>query len=88
MCRNACESFPLGSVIDFEGDIAHKIKASKGWVSGFAGASVKHQQFETVSAGSVNMGDGHVVFFFDNPLFRGFWENGKLQVVNALYFLD
>ncbi len=76
------------NAIDFEGDIAHKIKASKGWVSGFAGASVKHQQFETVSAGSVNMGDGHVVFFFDNPLFRGFWENGKLQVVNALYFLD
>jgi hypothetical protein len=57
-------------------------------MSGFAGASVKYEQLGSVSSGSKPLGDGHIVFFFDNPLFRGFWENGKLQLANAFYFLD
>jgi phosphoenolpyruvate carboxykinase (GTP) len=24
----------------------------------------------------------------DNPLFRGFWESGKLRVVNSIYFVN
>ncbi|MFM7565164.1 MAG: M14 family zinc carboxypeptidase [Flavobacteriales bacterium] len=72
----------------FDGDVAQKIKENKGWMSGFAGASVKYEQLGSVSSGSKPLGDGHIVFFFDNPLFRGFWENGKLQLANAFYFLD
>jgi hypothetical protein len=30
-------------------------------------------------------GEGHVVYFVDNPLFRGFWENGKLLFGNAVW---
>jgi hypothetical protein len=24
----------------------------------------------------------------DNPLFRSFWENGKLLLVNSVFFVD
>ena len=36
--------------------------------------------------GVENFGKGELIYFCDNPLFRGFWENGKLLVANALYF--
>jgi len=28
-----------------------------------------------------------VIYMVDNPLFRGFWETGKLLMVNALFFV-
>jgi hypothetical protein len=30
-------------------------------------------------------GSGTIIVFADNPLFRGFWENGKMLVANAIY---
>jgi hypothetical protein len=30
-------------------------------------------------------GRGQVVYMVDNPLFRGFWENGKLFFANAVF---
>jgi len=74
-------------VYPFEGDVIQKIADKNAWVSGFAGYKVKHKQEGAVTVGSVGIGEGKIVYFFDNPLFRGFWENGKLQVANAIYFL-
>jgi hypothetical protein len=56
-------------------------------VNGFVGSKVKKSQSEALTAGVHPMGAGSVVYLVDNPLFRGFWENGKLMVVNAIFMV-
>jgi hypothetical protein len=56
-------------------------------LSGFAGYQAKEQLEHSLSFGVQQHGSGHVVYLIDNPLFRGFWENGKLIVANALFFV-
>jgi hypothetical protein len=56
-------------------------------VNGFVGSKVKKSQSEALTAGVHPMGSGSVVYLVDNPLFRGFWENGKLMVVNAIFMV-
>lgn len=72
----------------FTGTIVQKIKDSKGWIAGFSGYKVKAQQDAITTVGVQSIGDGCMVYFFDNPLFRGFWENGKLQVANAIFLVN
>jgi hypothetical protein len=57
-------------------------------VSGFAGSKALKNIQNTLVFGVQPMGRGSVVFMVDNPLFRGFWENGKLFMANALFMLD
>jgi hypothetical protein len=57
-------------------------------VNGFVGSKVKKSQSEALTAGVHPMGAGSVVYLVDNPLFRGFWENGKLMVVNAIFMVN
>jgi len=33
------------------------------------------------------VGGGQVVYLTDNPLFRSFWQAGKLFVCNSLFFV-
>lgn len=56
-------------------------------LSGFAGHIAKEELENTLSFGVQPHGSGQVVYFIDNPLFRGFWENGKLLIANAVFFL-
>lgn len=56
-----------------------------GHLSGFVGANVKETLKEGTVIGVQRMGQGDVVYFADNPLFRGFWYNGRLLVANALF---
>lgn len=74
-------------IYPFQGEIVQKIQDKNAWIAGFAGYKVKYQQHGAVTVGSYAIGSGKIVYFFDNPLFRGFWSNGKLQVANAMYFL-
>jgi len=55
--------------------------------SGFAGAKAKPMIENSLSFGVQSYGRGQVVYMIDNPLFRGFWENGKLLFVNSLFFV-
>ena len=55
-------------------------------VSGFVGSKAADNQGNAMILGIENYGKGELIYFCDNPLFRGFWENGKLLVANALYF--
>jgi hypothetical protein len=55
-------------------------------VSGFVGSKAMLNQGNAMILGVENYGKGELIYFCDNPLFRGFWENGKLLVANALYF--
>ena len=57
-------------------------------VAGFAGSEAKKKIAKTLVFGVENYGSGQVVYMVDNPLFRGFWENGKLFFVNALFMVD
>lgn len=56
-------------------------------MSGFVGVDAKSNLEHTLSVGVQRHGSGQVVYFVDNPLFRGFWENGKLFVANAIFFV-
>jgi hypothetical protein len=55
---------------------------------GFAGCKALPKQTKTVIFGQENVGNGCVIYMVDNPLFRGFWENGKLFFVNALFMTN
>ncbi|NNK11965.1 MAG: zinc carboxypeptidase, partial [Flavobacteriaceae bacterium] len=57
-------------------------------MSGFAGSEAQKSIANTLVFGVENSGRGQVVYMVDNPLFRGFWENGKLFIVNALFMIE
>ncbi|PHN08048.1 M14 family zinc carboxypeptidase [Flavilitoribacter nigricans] len=54
-------------------------------VSGFVGAQALEQMKNTVVYGVQERGGGSIVYLVDNPLFRGFWENGLFLFSNALF---
>jgi hypothetical protein len=56
-------------------------------VSGFAGSEAQKKIAETLIFGTEEMGRGQIIYLVDNPLFRGFWENGKLFFANALFMV-
>jgi hypothetical protein len=67
------------------GNVVYLEKEAKP-VAGFAGSKAILKQPESLIIGKESMGGGSLVYMVDNPLFRGFWENGKLFFVNALFF--
>ena len=56
-------------------------------VAGFVGSKVKENLKDGVLLGELPMGRGAVIFFADDPLFRSFWENGKMLFCNAVFFV-
>ena len=54
---------------------------------GFVGNDIRKKLNETVSFAVDKRGDGTVIYMMDNPLFRGFWENGILLFSNALFLV-
>ncbi|WP_350290799.1 M14 family zinc carboxypeptidase [uncultured Croceitalea sp.] len=57
-------------------------------VSGFAGSDAQKKIGKSLVFGVESYGSGNVIYMVDNPLFRGFWENGKLFFANALFMLN
>ena len=56
-------------------------------LSGFAGQYAKEDMAESLVFGVENKGRGQIIHIVDNPLFRSFWQNGKLLMVNAMFFV-
>ncbi|MEQ8925592.1 MAG: zinc carboxypeptidase, partial [Fulvivirga sp.] len=56
-------------------------------VSGFAGSKAISKLDNSLVFGVQSKGSGEVVYLVDNPLFRGFWENGKLLFSNAVFMV-
>ena len=56
-------------------------------VAGFVGSKIKDKIKNGTVIGSLNMGNGNIVFFADDPIFRSFWENGKLLLCNAVFLV-
>ena len=57
-------------------------------VSGFVGSEAYKTLENSVVFAEENMGRGSVIYMVDNPLFRSFWQNGKLFFANALFMVD
>jgi len=57
-------------------------------VSGFAGSEAIKNLENSLVFGEVPMGRGSIIYMVDNPLFRAFWENGKLFFANAIFFTN
>ncbi len=54
--------------------------------AGFVGNNIKKLINDGTLIGELPMGRGTVIFFADDPIFRSFWENGKLMFCNAVFF--
>ena len=54
-------------------------------IIGFVGDRVRDDFADGFVFGVENAGRGHVVYLTDNPVYRGFWEAGKLLLANALF---
>jgi hypothetical protein len=83
-------SLKLGSsaydLLDSGYNVAH-LKDTKVF-SGFAGKEAIKNLDNTLIFGEEQMGSGSFIYMADNPLFRGFWENGKLFLVNSIFFVN
>jgi len=62
--------------------------AKNGYVAGFAGFQSKQKINNGMLLGVQSLGRGSVVYLVDDPLFRSFWENGKLLFSNALFMVQ
>ena len=78
---NAYEYLKDGTVVYLEADSTKP-------VAGFAGSEARKKIGDTLIFGVEEHGDGKVIYMVDNPLFRGFWENGKLFFANALFMVE
>jgi len=56
-------------------------------VSGFVGQKSLAKVRDGLLLGVQNMGRGTVVYMVDDPIFRSFWENGKLLLSNAVFLV-
>ena len=57
-------------------------------VSGFAGEDAKAKLKNSMTFGEERLGAGSIIYMVDDPLFRAFWENGKLLFVNSVFLVN
>jgi hypothetical protein len=57
------------------------------YVTGFSGYKAKEKLKDGMVIGTMEMGNGVITVFADNPIFRLFWESGKLLFVNAIFMV-
>ncbi|HSK13641.1 MAG TPA: M14 family metallopeptidase [Phnomibacter sp.] len=56
-------------------------------VAGFTGSKALEQMKDGVVFGELPIGRGAAIFLADDILFRNFWQNGKLMMANAVFFI-
>ena len=57
------------------------------YISGFVGSKLKPQLSDGLLFGAQDYGQGQVVVLADDVIFRLFWENGKMMLSNAVFWL-
>lgn len=75
------------SLLDNGFNVAH-IGDNVTKVSGFAGSEAMKRLPNSLVFGEERMGRGSFIYMVDNIMFRSFWENGKLFLVNAIFFVN
>jgi hypothetical protein len=63
------------------------IKGKAKPVQGFAGYKANQKIDNSLVFGVEEKGQGEIVYLVDNPLFRCFWENGKMIFANAVFMV-
>ncbi len=63
------------------------ILKSDNYVAGFVGTRTRKKLMDGLLFGVQESGEGSVVYLADDPLFRSFWENGKLLFSNAVFMV-
>ena len=71
-----------------DGTVVYLEEGQNNPVAGFAGSEAKKKIDKSLIFGVEEHGQGQIIYMVDNPLFRGFWENGKLFFANALFMVD
>lgn len=61
------------------------IKGEAKNISGFAGADAKDRLKNSFVFAQENRGRGSVVYLVDDVIFRTFWQNGKLILINSVF---
>ena len=56
-------------------------------VQGFSGSLINKKLDNSLVFGVEQKGRGQIVYLVDNPLFRCFWENGKMVFANAVFMV-
>ena len=56
-------------------------------ISGFVGKQKQKELENTVVFAEQSKGQGSIIYMIDNPLYRGFWEEGKFLFSNAVFFV-
>ena len=64
------------------------IKGTPVSVSGFSGDNAKAGLENSLVFGEARMGRGSIIYLVDDVMFRSFWENGKLFLVNSVFFVN
>ena len=59
-----------------------------GYIAGFVGEKSMNRIKDGLLLGVQSMGKGTVVYIVDDPLFRSFWEGGKLLFANAVFMVQ
>ncbi|EHQ27633.1 M14 metallopeptidase family protein [Mucilaginibacter paludis] len=74
-------------VYDYLGDDGWNVGTIKkdAYVSGFVGQKTREKLNEGLLFGAQSSGRGTIIYLADDPLFRSFWENGKLLFSNAVF---
>jgi hypothetical protein len=54
--------------------------------SGYVGFKALEKFKESLAIGAESLGQGSMVYYVDNLLFRDFWDNGKFLFSNSLFF--
>jgi len=57
-------------------------------VSGLAGSKTLKKLNNSLVFGEERIGKGSMIYMVDDVMFRSFWENGKLFLVNAIFFVN
>ncbi len=63
------------------------IKGKAKPVQGFAGRHINSKMDNSLIFGVEEKGQGNIVYLVDNPLFRSFWESGKMIFSNAVFMV-
>jgi hypothetical protein len=76
------------TVLEFTKDVWNAgVVKKENKVSGFAGSEVSKKIKDGTIIAVQETGRGKVIYITDDPLFRNFWENGKLLLLNAVFLV-
>jgi hypothetical protein len=57
------------------------------YTAGFVGSKLKPQLKDAMVFGVQNEGEGSIVYLTEDPLFRLFWQGGKMLFCNAVFLV-